>query len=427
MRTVVITAVVVFACTLAGCPPDAGSEGEGEGEGEGEPPLEDSTEELSPGTDPCGRLDAWPSSTTSASHPLRVHWRLASEEAVAREVLTSLDEAWAVQVDGLGLPAPITDELGGGVFGCGTDERIDVFIFAGIELAYVDVVIDVADTPIDDYGPFMVIDPFGEYGGEFLRSTVFHEFHHMTQAALDWTDAAVVYEMSATFVEETFVENHDAWEFTLFDVMENPDWSIDRDDGYSTYFMYGQALYLIFLQHAFFDGEVDFFVDMWRGLASVAGEPPTYQDALDDVLADKGVTFLDTVPRYARWLAYVGDRDDGAHFPRGALYPDTDAQTIVVGTATTATTQLMVLGSAHLDLQATTPVTVALDGALPAGVTAVVQRVPGAVGDGDVLTLPATVPAGTRLVVTLMPTGAYSVLDRSDATTAVRLALAPAP
>jgi hypothetical protein len=419
MRVPIAVPFVLALVAWSGCvlPPDG--EGVGDGEGEG-----DSTEPLDPDTDPCERPDAWPYSTVSTTHPLRVHWRARAEEPVAREVLRHLDEAWVVQVDGLGLPAPLTDEVGGGAFGCGPDERIDVFLFRGIEEAYVDVVVENTGTPIEDYGPYMVIDPFGDYGGEFLRPTVFHEFHHMTQAALDWLDAAIVYEMSATFVEEAVIDSHATWEFTIFDVTDNPDWSIDRDDGYETFFMYGQALYLIFLQHAIFDGDIDFFVKMWRGLASPAGEPPSYQDALDVVLTDKGLTFLDTVPRYARWLAYVGDRDDGAHFPRGALYPDVFASLVEVTAPTTTTVQPMVLGSAHVDIVAAGPVAVSLSGTLSADVEVVVQQIPGAGEDGEVLTLPAVVPAGSRLIVTVMPTAPYSVFGRTDERVPVTLALA---
>ena len=41
--------------------------------------------------------------------------------------------------------------------------------------------------------------------------------------------------------------------------------------------------------------------------------------------------------------------------------------------------------------------------------------------------LPATVPAGVELVVTVMPTGSYDVDDRTDAAVDVRLSFSPAP
>lgn len=402
---------------------DDGGDGNDDGDGEGE--LRDSTDVLDPDTDPCLTPEAWPYSTTSATHPIRIHWRTRAEEPTAREMLGYLDEAWEVQVDGLGFPAPITDELSDTSFGCGPDERVDVFIFAGIEIAYVDVIVEDTSTLHDDYAAFMVVDPYGENGGPLLLATVFHEFHHLTQAALDWLDAPNIYEMSATFMEEAVLNSHDSWEFQIFDVTDNPEWSIDLDDNYATYFMYGQALYLIFLQHAVFDGDIDFFVQMWRGLASPAGEPPTYQDALDVLLADRGLSFLETVPLYARWMAYVGERDDGAHFPRGALYPDVAATAVEVDDDVSVTVRPMMLGSAHLDLETSQPVQVALTSSLPASARIVVQQIPGASSDGDVVTLPATVPAGSRLVVTVMPTGPYSVFERSNAQIPLTLTFSP--
>ena len=61
---------------------------------------------------------------------------------------------------------------------------------------------------------------------------------------------------------------------------------------------------------------------------------------------------------------------------------------------------------------------VALVSAPSADYDVVVQMVPGTAGngdsDGDVLTLPTTVPAGKTLVITLVPTGVYDINDRSD-------------
>jgi hypothetical protein len=162
---------------------------------------------------------------------------------------------------------------------------------------------------------------------------------------------------------------------------------------------------------------------MWKAMPSEFGADPDYQDALDGLLAPKGLSFLETVPLYARWLAYAGETDDGAHFPRGALYPDMLRRPVAVDAATTVTVTPMVLGSAFLQLDAAASgtVTVDLDNTLPDDVEIVVQRIPGAAGDGDVLTLPATVPTDVELVVTVMPSGSYDVDDRTDAAVDVRL------
>ena len=396
-----------------------GESGEGEGEGEGEAGVddldgEDDDRAVDDDIFPCDELARWPFSVVSTKHPLRVHFRARDEQRVARTLTGFLDEAWDVQVGTLGMPAPYTDDFSPTSAACAQDGRIDVFMIKGLEGAYVDVVASIEDTPIDDYSPYMVIDPFGVYGGEYLRPTAFHEFHHMTQAALDWSDTTNVYEMSATFVEEVIADDRD-WEFTLVDLVDHVDWSVDRDDGYETNFMYAQALYLIFLQHHFFDGDVDFFVAMWRGLAGA----PNYQDALNVLLAPHGTSFAETVPLYARWLAYLGV-DDDEHFPRGVDYPAIPRQPVDTGLVTVSP---MVLGSAYLELQTTT--LVSLDNTLPAGFAVVVQQVPGAAADGDVLTLPATVLAGKSLVVTVVPTGVYDIADRTDDAIDVRLRFTP--
>lgn len=374
----------------------------------------DSTTTLPADVFPCDQLAAWPYSLTSSTHPLRVHFRARDEEDMARTVLGLADDAWSTQVDTLGMPAPYTDALDGDAVACGPDARVDVFVFKGLEAAYVDVVAEIVDTDLDDYAPFMVIDPFGVYGGTYLRPTVFHEFHHMTQAAIDWSDAVNVYEMSAMFVEGA-VADSDEWEFTLGDLVDHVDWSIDRDDGYETNFMYAHAVYLHYLQQAWFDDDIGFFVEMWRGM----GGAPTYQDALDTLLAEHGADFIATVAPYARWLAYIGEtHDDGAHFARGAQWPEIVRQPVSGGTVTVSP---MVLGSAYLDVDAAS--TVSFDSTLPDDATVVVQQVPGndADSDGDVLTLPATVPAGVTLVVTVLPVGDYEVLERTDATVPVAL------
>ena len=73
----------------------------------------------------------------------------------------------------------------------------------------------------------------------------------------------------------------------------------------------------------------------------------------------------------------------------------------------------------------TGPVRVELQGSIPDSAQLVVQQIPGADSDGEFLTLPATVPAGARVVVTVMPTGPYSVFERSNDRIPVTLSFSP--
>lgn len=296
-------------------PPDLA---EGEGEGEGELPP-DSTEELPFDTWPCERLDAFPHQLISEMVPVRVHYRLAVERPAAEEVVAFLEEGFVLEMDELGMAEPLLDAVGDGTFGCGPDERLDVFLWAGHEESFVDVVTEFPATPTEDWATMMVLDPWGPYGGAALRATTLHELHHMSQAALDWWDAAVVYEMSATFVE--------------------------------------------------------------------------------DVIAD------------------------GAHFERGALYPEVRSQVLDASASTSVVVRPARLGSAYLELSGTGTVTVELSG-VPAATRVVVEQLPGEAADGEELALPAAVALPTTIVITPLPSEATDHESRSTAPLALTVALA---
>ncbi|MBI1946151.1 MAG: hypothetical protein HYS27_10665 [Deltaproteobacteria bacterium] len=419
MRRFTLLAVAIVSACPAPPPEPPGDEGEGEGEGE---PVPDSTEELPFATWPCDRLDAFPHALTSTVTPLLLHFRRADERAEAERLLGYLEEGWRLEIDELGLAEPLPDTTDDGGYGCGEDERLDVFLWAGHEESFVDVVAERAATATEDYATMMVVDPYGPYGGDVLRCTALHELHHMSQAALDWWDAAVVYEMSATFVEDTVAGCHDSWEFALEEIQESPELPIDLDDGYAGWFMYGQALYLVFLQQGVFDGDSAFLAQMWQGMPSPAGEDPDYQDALDALLAPHGMSFLDTVPRYARWRWYTGARDDGAHFARGALYPEVEVGSVDATGPTSIVVRPALLGTSYLAVSGEGSVTLDVEG-VPAGARVVVQALPGDAADGDVLTLPAAVTLPRTLAVTALPDGPTDVDARSTAPLALTVRL----
>src|SRR5262249_30104102 len=149
------------------------------------------------GTVPCKAPGYWPRAIRSDRHPALIHYRTAGEEAAARQVLGYLDHAWDVEVGALGFRPPLAD-----AGACGPDGAFDVFLWRGHEECYVDVTGENAATPYDDRTSFLVVDPWGPYGGAILDTTVAHELNHAMQAADDWSDTAIVYEMTAVFVED---------------------------------------------------------------------------------------------------------------------------------------------------------------------------------------------------------------------------------
>jgi hypothetical protein len=381
-------------------------------------------------TAPCSEYDRWPDALASARLPVLVHYRGGFEAAVAAEVLADVERAWDVEVGRLGFRPPLPD-----AGFCGPDARLDVFLWAGIEECYVDVVGEDPATPHDDEYAYVVIDPFGPFGGPLLATTVAHELNHALQAADDWDDAPIAYEMTAVFVEDEVIDGDDQYLDQVADFQAHPDWSIDRDDGYETWFMYGAALYLRFVRDRYFGGDAAFIGDVWRRLRSPLGSAePDIEDALDAVLAARGAGFVASVPEFARWRVYTGAQADGAHLEEAAaMAAPARLATIAGAVGGQVALAPMLLGSAYVDVSAPAGgagrVAVELRGADPAA-RWIVQAVPGASGDGDVLAVgagPAVIDLARArtLVVTALPRGADDVDDRTDDRHAATLVITP--
>lgn len=340
------------------------------------------------GTDPCASLDPWPLAVASETHPFTVHHRPGEDEMAAR-VAALLDRSWAVEVDELGFRPPLPD-----AGRCGEDDDFDVFLWDGLRVAYADVIAENEATPHDDWFSYLVVDPWGPYGGDILDSTVAHEFNHACQASDDWWDLPIAFEMTSVFVEDEVFDDDNDYVTHLDAFQSRPHWSLDHDDGYATWYMYGSGLYLTFLRDRYFAGSGAFAADLWAAMRNPAGtNEPDLEDAVDVVLgAAAGVDFLDSAVEFAIWRWYVGDRDDGAHFEEGSEWPR-DAAVAVAGAASTAAlpaeleVSVMSLGTAYVDLSGG-PVSVSLLDADP-GVRWAAAVVPGAAGDADRVDLAA--------------------------------------
>ncbi len=379
-------------------------------------------------TVPCDHLEAWPYSVRSSAHAAIVHYRAPSEHDMAITVLGLLDHSWDVETTTLGFRPPIDD---GGR--CGPDGAFDVFLWAGHDECFVDVIGEDASTAWDDRYAYLVVDPWGTYGGPILDTTVAHEFNHALQAADDWSDAAIVYEMTAAYIEALVYPQDNEYVAQVVDFQANPDWSLDHDDGYVTWYMYGSALYLRFLRDRYFAGDDSFIGAMWYALRSPAGvDHPNFEDALDAMLRAKaGVGFVDSVVELERWRVYTGTRDDGAHFRGGASFAEPARLATIPTTGGSAALSPMELGAQYVELSrgASDPakISVSLSGA-STEVLWNVQAVPGPTL--DLSQGPAVVDATTArtLVVTALPLhGIGDPSTRSSLRHHATLVIAPAP
>ncbi len=240
---------------------------------------------------PIAHPERWPFSLRSTVRPARVHWREPGEAAMAREVLRLVEAAWALNVDELGFRPPPPD---GGTIG--PDEAFDVFLDRGAEECAVDVRAEIPATARDDWTAFMVVDPWGPYGGEALPATLAHELNHACQAADDWSDLAAAYEMTATWVEQLAAGGR--WpKGVLEDLQARPGWAFDHDDGYETWSMYGGGLFLEFVV-ARHGGDRRLVAEVWERLRG----PTHLEGALDLVLRRRGGAGLDEAAlAFAAW------------------------------------------------------------------------------------------------------------------------------
>ncbi len=390
---------------------------------------------------PCDYPEYWPHAVESDGLPVVVHYQAAGDAQTAVEVLGYVEHSWRVEVDQLGFRAPLPDD---GL--CGPDGRFDVFLWRDAEESWVDVRAPNRETAWDDWIAYMVLDPWGPFGGEMLDVTVAHEFNHACQAADDWFDAVLAFEMTSTFIEDVVFDDDNSYRALLVDFQSNPDLALDRDDGYETWYMYAASLYLFFLRDRYFDGDASFAADMWLGSRNPGHEDapnePDFEDALDGLLrAAADASFEESVVEFARWRWYTGRRDDGRHFEEGADFPD-DAEVAVAAQVEVGTPRVpvwpapMLLGNAYVTLEGAASVVVGVALEVPAGdrVRWVVQAVPGLTedDDGELLDLsagPAPLQLGAdgrrTLVLTALPAGEDDVDDRTDARFPVTVLLTP--
>jgi hypothetical protein len=390
------------------------------------------THPLKEGEKICGRPDfnqLFPYSLRSEKLPVLVHYYKEVERQTAEQVLAYVERGWDYHVHRLGMRPAITDKGE-----CGPDDAFDVFVWKGHRSCLVDVLSAEPSTPWDDRRGYMIVDPWGPYGGAELEETVVHEMAHASQAADDWYEAPITFEMSAVFTDQIYADRYIKTYFD--DFQAHPDWALDRDDKYDTWYMYGSSMYLLYLKDRFFGGEPQFLSRMWLASRNPPGaendqklNEPDFADALDGMLKDKGSSYVETVPEFSRWRWYTGDHVDDRHFHhfkdgldnlKAAKLALAAQQEATPGKINVTQNAPMMLGTSYIELsQGVSPakaVYVSLEAPADSRRRFVVQAVPGLMegSDGELLDLSAgpvqlNFPANQHrtLIITAMPTGPY--------------------
>jgi len=268
----------------------------------------------------------WPYSVSSPR--ILVHYQATGDLATAQDVLVDVENAWTQQITNNNGRAPI-DEIG-------PDGRYDVWLQRGLDSLYVSSTGTNGATSYDDAFTSMVLDPWGQYGGAEMPANVFHEFRHGSQGTDDWYEAIEFFEAEATLWETAYY-GYSRLSYVWTDYQAHPEWTPFRNDGYKTWFMYGGALFLLYLRQHVFAGGLAWSNDVWLGARNPPGtNEPDFVDSLDAVLAPHGTSVFAELTSFARARWYTGPNANGT-LEAGDVLPAVAATTHVRASGATHT------------------------------------------------------------------------------------------
>jgi len=265
----------------------------------------------------------------STQYPIRVHYTEAAGLAAAEEVLGYAESGWATQIVQMGFPEPTTmndqDEVVTGMW---------IYLDPAHGMDHPEAIGDNPDTPWTDCTARVRISTLSP--SSYLEMVTLHEMNHVLEYAADCGEPHFALEQ--TTVAVTTISEPDDSVFTHYMLpvfQQHPHHSLHctfYNDQDKFYFHYGSALFQLFLEEAYGNYDGALLGSLWQAakqtgtvtavgmggaILDVPNEPDIF-DAMNTVLG--GVTLEEAYAEFARWRAFVGTRDDGAHFSEGASW-----------------------------------------------------------------------------------------------------------
>ncbi len=272
-----------------------------------------------------GRPDAI-GSVDSDSHPIRCHWQRGLDEARCDELLGYLEQAWDVQIDGMGFAAPPPDDGEGG------SDDLDLYLTpdgGGAGVAW--VMCDWEDGGCKDSDPtdgwasspsWIAIDSATDDAD--MPSYAVHEFNHACQYAMDYAEPFLVaWEASAVAAEAwTWPDTHPSID-DIADYQATPWVSAVLQDGYTlwdefgvwSYYEYGSVVWVWWLDDTYGSGDGTLIPELWTEMTQEGyGYEPDLLDAWDVLAGGWRASFIDFTADRALmggaegpdWLAFAG-------------------------------------------------------------------------------------------------------------------------
>jgi len=270
----------------------------------------------------------------SATYPIRVFYDASLVDFVP-QVMSDTEDAWQTVIVDQGLVPPL--HMVGDVAEVGFDVVLDISIsgLAQYEIAGVD-----ATTPATDCAVLNTFNPMGAATLDYIRMTVELLVARSSLRAVDCIEPVKpAYDMfGVAFGVLSMGDLNPYWLSSELPSFQALPWnSLDYAGGSSAteiFYPYGSALFTLFIDEAYGEGDGSFIVETWNGTAqdgtieSFSGlsctadveNEPDYLDAIGSQLESVGASFDEAMVEFAQWRYFIGADDDGAHFANAASW-----------------------------------------------------------------------------------------------------------
>ena len=227
-------------------------------------------------------------SMVSELYPIKVHWDDTFTEKQALLVLESTELAWAVQVDQLGYRAPVLPDTGDG-------PELDLYLNSSEAGAWSAWTLN--DTSTDDikgdglFGVSAYI-VFGQISDEWLPSYAAHEFNHVLQYGMDYSEWFInFWESHATAAQKWTLGEPDysaevsSWQKVPYGPSLVGDSYLLWPEIQAAYsYEYGAVVWALYMDEKYGDGDGTMGPTLWYAAANEGWSyEPDHMDAVIDV------------------------------------------------------------------------------------------------------------------------------------------------
>lgn len=238
-----------------------------------------------------------------------LHWNAATTSGPeATAAAGYITESWTAQVDTMGWRAPPPDL---GLGGSDPDVEVDIYLDPAQNSGAAVAVDGTGTEAWDDRAAFALIDP----AANDIQAVIAHELNHVLQYGYDVYEGDMIYEATATWMEDEVYDTVNDYTFYVTDFQTNP----ERALSFATYtdtYMYGAALFVHYL--ASFGGDGHLVQPLWDGLKQTTGSNTVdFYDSVETQMATLG-GFSDLETVYADFagerflMGALGTFDEGA-------------------------------------------------------------------------------------------------------------------